>query len=150
MTTPIQQRRIQSPSLSPVQASTTNNEVIRSPQPPQLPIRSPTRPSTLSSTSASIQPPLASTFRDPMSPEPESIFETRCCWNITGNFIDQKKVNKKMVTSLFSEVDSLTEYFVDKAIKSAIPGEPTISWAKEEVAYEDAVVVKFREALKKF
>ena len=31
MTTPIQKRRIQSTSQSPVQASTTNNEVIRSP-----------------------------------------------------------------------------------------------------------------------
>ncbi|MBW0555429.1 hypothetical protein O181_095144 [Austropuccinia psidii MF-1] len=36
MTTLIQKRRIQSPSQSPVQASTTNNEVIRSPQSPQL------------------------------------------------------------------------------------------------------------------
>ncbi|MBW0555724.1 hypothetical protein O181_095439 [Austropuccinia psidii MF-1] len=68
MTTPIQKRRIQSPSQSPVQASTTNNEVISSPQPPQLPIKSPTRSSTLSSTSTSIQPPVASTSRDPMSP----------------------------------------------------------------------------------
>ncbi|MBW0579172.1 hypothetical protein O181_118887 [Austropuccinia psidii MF-1] len=50
MTTPIQKRRIQSTSLSPVQASTTTNEVIRPPQPPQPPIRSLTRPSTLSST----------------------------------------------------------------------------------------------------
>ncbi|MBW0509091.1 hypothetical protein O181_048806 [Austropuccinia psidii MF-1] len=146
MTTPIQKRRIQ----SPVQASTTNNEVIRSPQPPQLPIRSPTRPSTLASTSTSIQPPVASTSRDPMSPEPESIFETRCRWNITGNFTDQKRVNKKVVTSLFAEVDALTEVFVDKAMKSAIPGEPTIALAKEAVAYEEAMVVKFREALKKF
>ncbi|MBW0587542.1 hypothetical protein O181_127257 [Austropuccinia psidii MF-1] len=115
MTTPIQKRRIQSPSQSPVQASTTNNEVIRSPQPPQLPIRSPTRPSTLASTSTSIQPPVASTSRDPMSPEPESIFETCRRWNITGNFTDQKRVNKKVVTSLFAEVDALTEVFVDKA-----------------------------------
>ncbi|MBW0579317.1 hypothetical protein O181_119032 [Austropuccinia psidii MF-1] len=40
MTTPIQKRRIQSPSQSPVQAGTTNNEVIRSPQPghPHLPL----------------------------------------------------------------------------------------------------------------
>ncbi|MBW0563712.1 hypothetical protein O181_103427 [Austropuccinia psidii MF-1] len=35
MTTPIQKRKIQSTSLSPVQASTTTNEVIRPPQPPQ-------------------------------------------------------------------------------------------------------------------
>ncbi|MBW0560594.1 hypothetical protein O181_100309 [Austropuccinia psidii MF-1] len=71
MTTPIQKRRIQSTSLSPIQASTTINEVIRSPQPPQPPTRSPTRPSTLASTSTNIQPPVASTSRDPMSPEPE-------------------------------------------------------------------------------
>ncbi|MBW0579863.1 hypothetical protein O181_119578 [Austropuccinia psidii MF-1] len=128
MTTPIQKRRIQSPSQSPVQASTTNHEVIRSPQPPQLPIRSPTRPSTLASTSTSIQPPVASTSRDLMSPEPESMFETHCHWNITGNFTDQKRVNKKVVTSLFAEVDALTEVFVDKAMKSAIPGEPTIAF----------------------
>ncbi|MBW0544899.1 hypothetical protein O181_084614 [Austropuccinia psidii MF-1] len=31
MNTPIQKRRIKSPSLSPVQASNTNHEVIRSP-----------------------------------------------------------------------------------------------------------------------
>ncbi|MBW0569065.1 hypothetical protein O181_108780 [Austropuccinia psidii MF-1] len=150
MTTPIQKRRIQSTLKSPVQASTTNNEVIRSSQPPQLPIRSPTRPSTLASTSTNIQPPVASTSRDPMSPEPESIFETRRRWNITGNFTDQKRVNKKVVTSLFAEVDALTEVFVDKAMKSAIPGEPTAALAREAVAYEDAMVVKFREALKKF
>ncbi|MBW0495147.1 hypothetical protein O181_034862 [Austropuccinia psidii MF-1] len=101
MTTPIQKRRIQSPSLSLVQASTTNHEVIRSPQPPQLPIRSPTRPSTLASTSTSIQPPVAGTSRDPMSPEPKSIFETCFCWNITGNFTDQKS-EQEGVTSLFS------------------------------------------------
>ncbi|MBW0534979.1 hypothetical protein O181_074694 [Austropuccinia psidii MF-1] len=133
ITTPIQKRRIQSTSQSPVQASTTNNEVIRSPQPPQLPIRSPTRPSTLASTSTSIQPPVASTSRDPMSPEPESIFETRCRWNITGNFTDQKRVNKKVVTSLFDEVDALTEVFVDKAMKSAIPGEPTVSLPRRQL-----------------
>ncbi|MBW0492416.1 hypothetical protein O181_032131 [Austropuccinia psidii MF-1] len=34
ITTPIQKRRIQSTSLSPVQASTTTHEVIRPPQPP--------------------------------------------------------------------------------------------------------------------
>ncbi|MBW0542077.1 hypothetical protein O181_081792 [Austropuccinia psidii MF-1] len=71
MTTLIQKRRIQSTPLSPVQASTTTNEVIRPPQPPQPPIRSPTRQSTLASTSTNIQPPVASTSRDPMSPEPE-------------------------------------------------------------------------------
>ncbi|MBW0488934.1 hypothetical protein O181_028649 [Austropuccinia psidii MF-1] len=53
-TTPIQKRRIQYNSLSPVQASTTIHEVIRSLQPPQPPIGSPTRPSTLSSTSNNI------------------------------------------------------------------------------------------------
>ncbi|MBW0580225.1 hypothetical protein O181_119940 [Austropuccinia psidii MF-1] len=150
MTTPVQKRRIQSPSLSPVQASTTNHEVIRSPQPPQLLIRSPTRPSTLASISTSIQPPVASTSRDPMSPEPESIFETLHHWNITGNFTYKNKVNKKVVTSLFSEVDALTEVFFYKAMKSAIPGEPTIALAKEEVAYEDAMVVKCRESLNQF
>ncbi|MBW0588025.1 hypothetical protein O181_127740 [Austropuccinia psidii MF-1] len=123
---------------------------IQYPQPPQLPIRSPTRPSTLASTSTSIQPPVARASSDPISPEPESIFETCCRWNITGNFTDQKKVNKKVVTSVFSEADALTEVFVDKAMKSAIPGEPTIALAKEEVAYEDAMVVQFREALKEF
>ncbi|MBW0588757.1 hypothetical protein O181_128472 [Austropuccinia psidii MF-1] len=130
--------------------STTNHEVIRSPQRPQLPIRSPTRPSTLSSTSTSIQPPVASNYRDPMSPQPEAIFETCCHWNITGNFTDQKKVNKKVVTSLFAEVDALTEVFVDKSMRSAIPWEPTIALAKEAVAYEDSMAVKLREALKKF
>ncbi|MBW0551695.1 hypothetical protein O181_091410 [Austropuccinia psidii MF-1] len=85
-----------------------------------------------------------------MSPEPESIFDNRRCWNISGNFTDQKKVNKNVVTSLFSEDDALTEVFVDKAMKSAIPGEPTIALGEEAVAYKDALVVKFREALKKF
>ncbi|MBW0562194.1 hypothetical protein O181_101909 [Austropuccinia psidii MF-1] len=150
MTTPIQKRRIQSPSQSPVQASTTNHEGIRSPQPPQLPIRSPTRPSTLASTSTRIHPPVASTSRDPMSPEPESIFETRFRWNITGTFTDQKTVNKKVVTSLFAEVYALTEVFVDKAMKSSIPGDPAIALAKEAFAYEEAMVFKLREALKKF
>ncbi|MBW0524797.1 hypothetical protein O181_064512 [Austropuccinia psidii MF-1] len=75
MTTPIQKRRIQSTSLSPVQASTTINEVIRPPQPPQPPITFPARPSTLSSTSTNIQPPVARTSRDPMFSEPESIFD---------------------------------------------------------------------------
>ncbi|MBW0574360.1 hypothetical protein O181_114075 [Austropuccinia psidii MF-1] len=77
MTTSIQKRRIQSTALSPVQASTTTHGVIRPPQPPQSPIRSPTRPSTLASTSINIQPPVASTSRDPMAPEPESIFDNR-------------------------------------------------------------------------
>ncbi|MBW0510435.1 hypothetical protein O181_050150, partial [Austropuccinia psidii MF-1] len=77
ITTPIQKRRIQSTLLSPVQASTTIHEVIRSPQLPQPPIRCPTRPFTLASTSTNIQPPVASTARDPMSPEPESIFDNR-------------------------------------------------------------------------
>ncbi|MBW0511274.1 hypothetical protein O181_050989, partial [Austropuccinia psidii MF-1] len=125
LTTPIQKRRIQSTSLSPVQASTTTHEVIRPPQPPQPPIRSPTRPSTLASTSTNIQPPVASTSRDPMSPEPESIIDNRCFWNITGSFTDQKK-----------------------AMRSAAPGEPTNALDKEAVAYEDSLVSKFREALK--
>ncbi|MBW0501818.1 hypothetical protein O181_041533 [Austropuccinia psidii MF-1] len=129
---------------------TSAEGMIRPPQPPQPPIRYPTRPSTLASTSTNIEPPVARTSRDPMSPEPESIFDNRRCWNITGNFTDQKKVNKKVVTSPFGEVDALTEVFVDKAIQSAIPGEPTAALAQEAVAYEDALVVKFREALKKF
>ncbi|MBW0480904.1 hypothetical protein O181_020619 [Austropuccinia psidii MF-1] len=112
ITTPTQKRRIQSTSLSPVQASTTIHEVIRSPQPPQLPISSPTRQSTLSSTSANVQPPMASTSRDSMFPEPESIFDNCCFWNKTGNFTDQKKVNKNVVTSVFEEVDSLTKFFL--------------------------------------
>ncbi|MBW0548521.1 hypothetical protein O181_088236 [Austropuccinia psidii MF-1] len=84
-----------------------------------------------------------------MSPEPESNFDN--CWhcNITGNFTDQKKVNKKVVTSLFSEVDSLTKLFIDKAKNSAIPGEPAIALPKAAVAYEDALIFKLREALKK-
>ncbi|MBW0539310.1 hypothetical protein O181_079025 [Austropuccinia psidii MF-1] len=143
ITAPIQKRRIKSSSLSPVQASTTIHEVIRSPQPPQPQIRSPKRPSILASTSTNIQPPVDSTSRDPMSPEPESIFDNRQCWNITGNCTDQVKVNKKVVTSLFSEVDDLTEVFVDKAMKSAIPGEPTRALAREEFSHEDALVVKF-------
>ncbi|MBW0475887.1 hypothetical protein O181_015602 [Austropuccinia psidii MF-1] len=82
----------------------------------------PTRPSTLASTSTNIQPPMASTSRDPMSQEPEKIFDNHQCWDVTGNFTNQKKVNKKVLTSLFIEVDSLTEAFVDKAMKSSIPG----------------------------
>ncbi|MBW0493010.1 hypothetical protein O181_032725 [Austropuccinia psidii MF-1] len=62
----------------------------------------------------------------------------------------KKKMNKKVVTSLFKEVDALTEVFVDKAMKSAVPGEATRALDREEVAYEDALVVKFREALKEF
>ncbi|MBW0588626.1 hypothetical protein O181_128341 [Austropuccinia psidii MF-1] len=95
ITTPIQKRRIQSPSQSPVQDSTTNNEVIRSPQTPQLPIISPTRPFTLASISTSIQPPVASTSRDPMSPEAESIFEACRHWNITGKFTDKKRGTRR-------------------------------------------------------
>ncbi|MBW0492229.1 hypothetical protein O181_031944 [Austropuccinia psidii MF-1] len=71
MATPIQKRRIQPTSLSPVQASTTIHEVIRPSQPPQPPIISPTRPSTLASTSTNIKPPVTSTSRDLMSLEPE-------------------------------------------------------------------------------
>ncbi|MBW0571857.1 hypothetical protein O181_111572 [Austropuccinia psidii MF-1] len=103
---------------------------IRSPKALQLPIRSPTRPTTLAYTSPNIQPPVASTSKDPMSPEPKSIFETHCCLNITSNFTDQKRVQKRVVTSLFSEVDALTEVFDDKAMKSAIPGEPTPALAR--------------------
>ncbi|MBW0564934.1 hypothetical protein O181_104649 [Austropuccinia psidii MF-1] len=132
-----------------IQASSTTNEVIRPPQPPQPPIRSPTRPSTLASTSTNIQLPVASTSRDAMSPEPESIFDN-CCHCNYGDFTDPKKVNKNLVTSQFAEVNALTEVFVDKAMNSAIPGEPTISLAQEEVSYEDALVVNVREALKKF
>ncbi|MBW0505369.1 hypothetical protein O181_045084 [Austropuccinia psidii MF-1] len=62
----------------------------------------------------------------------------------------QKKVNKTVVTSLSAEVDALTEVFVDKAMKSSVPGEPTRALAREEVAYEYVLVVKFREALRKF
>ncbi|MBW0525938.1 hypothetical protein O181_065653 [Austropuccinia psidii MF-1] len=75
ITTPIQKRRIQSNLLSPVPVSTTTHEVIRSSQPPQPSIRSPSRPTTLASTSTNIQPPVASPSRDPVSPEPESIFD---------------------------------------------------------------------------
>ncbi|MBW0527521.1 hypothetical protein O181_067236 [Austropuccinia psidii MF-1] len=82
-----------------------------------------------------------------MSPEPESIFDNCHHWDITGNFTGQKKVNKKVVTSLFAEVDAFTEVFVDKDVKSAIPGEPTIALAQEEVAYEDSLVIEFSEAL---
>ncbi|MBW0498879.1 hypothetical protein O181_038594 [Austropuccinia psidii MF-1] len=104
--------------------------MIRTPWPPQPPIRSPTRPSTLASTSTNIQPPIAGTSRDPMSLEPESTFDNFWHWNITGNFTDQKKVNKKVVTSLFAEVDFLTEVFVDKSMKSAVPGGPTRASAR--------------------
>ncbi|MBW0569467.1 hypothetical protein O181_109182 [Austropuccinia psidii MF-1] len=90
LTTPIQKRRIQSLSPSPAQASTTNHEVIRSPKPPQLPNTSPTRPSTLAFTSTNIQPPVASTYRDPMSPEPESIFETLA----TGILLETSLIRK--------------------------------------------------------
>ncbi|MBW0473246.1 hypothetical protein O181_012961 [Austropuccinia psidii MF-1] len=93
---------------------------------------------------------MASTSIDPMSPEPESIFDKSQFWNITGNFNEQKKVNMKVVTSLFSEMDALIEGFVDKAMESAVPGEPTMALAREAIAYEDALVFKFGEALKKF
>ncbi|MBW0535297.1 hypothetical protein O181_075012 [Austropuccinia psidii MF-1] len=125
ITTPIQKRRIQSTSLSPVPDSTTIHEVIRSPQPPQPPIRSPTKPSTLASTSTNIQPPMARTSRNPISPEPVSIFDNHQFWNITGTFTD-----KKVVTSVFAEVDALTEVFVDKAMNSAVPGESTRALAR--------------------
>ncbi|MBW0464232.1 hypothetical protein O181_003947 [Austropuccinia psidii MF-1] len=141
---------MQSTSLSQVQASTTTNEVIRPPQPSQPPIRSPTRPSTFASTATNIQLHVASTSRDPMSPEPESVIDNRFCWNITGNFINQKKVKKKVANSLFAEVDALTEVFVDKAMKSSVPGKPTISLDQEAVAYEYSLLDKLREALKKF
>ncbi|MBW0572325.1 hypothetical protein O181_112040 [Austropuccinia psidii MF-1] len=85
--TPIKKRRVQSTSLFPVQASTTIYEMTGSPQTPQPPIRSPTRPSTLASTSTNIQAPMARASRYPMSPEPESIFDNCQRWNITGNFL---------------------------------------------------------------
>ncbi|MBW0472882.1 hypothetical protein O181_012597 [Austropuccinia psidii MF-1] len=88
---------------------------------------------------------MARTSRDSMSPEPEWIFDNGQCWNITGKF-----TYKKVVSSLFAEMEALTEGFVDKAIKSAIPGEPTRALAREAVAYEDALAVKFTEGLKKF
>ncbi|MBW0548184.1 hypothetical protein O181_087899 [Austropuccinia psidii MF-1] len=114
VTTPIQRRRIHSTSPSPTQVSTTTNEVIRSSKPPQLPPRSSTRPSTLASNSTNFQPPMNSTSRDPMSTKLESVFYHHCCWNTTGNFTDQKKMNKKVVTYLFKEVDVLTEDFLIK------------------------------------
>ncbi|MBW0544767.1 hypothetical protein O181_084482 [Austropuccinia psidii MF-1] len=83
-----------------------------------------------------------------MSPEPQP---TNCQhWNITGMFTDKEKVNKKVVTSLLAEVDDFTEVLVDKAMKSAIPGKSTRALAREAVAHEDTLVVKFRESLKKF
>ncbi|MBW0483891.1 hypothetical protein O181_023606 [Austropuccinia psidii MF-1] len=93
---------------------------------------------------------MASTSSDPISPDPESIFDHCQCFNITKKFTDQKKVNKKVVTSLFAEVDVLTEVFVDKAMNSEVTGEFTSALAQEAVAYEDPLVFKFREALKKF
>ncbi|MBW0515575.1 hypothetical protein O181_055290 [Austropuccinia psidii MF-1] len=86
---------------------------------------------------------MASTSRDPISPEPISIFDHHRHWNITGSFTDKKKVNKKVVTSLFEGLDALTEAFVDKTMKGAVPGEPTRELAREAVAYEDALVFKF-------
>ncbi|MBW0555789.1 hypothetical protein O181_095504, partial [Austropuccinia psidii MF-1] len=70
MTTPTHKKRIQSTSLSPAHTSTTTNKVIRPPQPPQPPITSPTRRSTLASTSTSIQPPVA------------ILLETQCLQNL--------------------------------------------------------------------
>ncbi|MBW0518589.1 hypothetical protein O181_058304 [Austropuccinia psidii MF-1] len=91
---------------------------------------------------------MASTPREPMSPEPESIFDNHQNWNITGDLTDQKKVNKKVVTSLFEEANSLTEAFFDEAMKSASPGEATRELDREAIDYKDAFVVKFREAFK--
>ncbi|MBW0501560.1 hypothetical protein O181_041275 [Austropuccinia psidii MF-1] len=149
MTTHIQKRRIQSTSLYPVQFSTTIHEVIRSPQPPQLPTRSPTRPSTLASPPPMFNYPWPA-LCDPISPEPESLFYHCQSWNITSNFTYQKKIYKKVVKSLFKEVNTLTEAFVDKSMNSAVPGEATRALAREAVAYEDSLAVKFRESLKKF
>ncbi|MBW0462096.1 hypothetical protein O181_001811 [Austropuccinia psidii MF-1] len=148
--TPLHRRRTESTSPSPVQASTTTHEMIRSSQPPQPPTRSPTRPSTLASTSTNFQPLVARTSRDPMSPEPESVFDHHFFWNITGNLTDQKRIDKKVVTCLFKEVDAFTEVSVDKAMESAVPLEDTRAFARESPAYEDALVFKFKEALKKF
>ncbi|MBW0542914.1 hypothetical protein O181_082629 [Austropuccinia psidii MF-1] len=82
VTTPIQRRIIHSTSPSPTQFSTTTNEFIRSPKPPQLPPRSSTRPSTLASNSTNLQPPMTSTSIDLMSAKLESVFYPHCCWNI--------------------------------------------------------------------
>ncbi|MBW0517680.1 hypothetical protein O181_057395 [Austropuccinia psidii MF-1] len=120
------------------------------PQPPQPPTRSPSRPSTLSSTSTNLQTLMTGTSRDPFSPEPEDLLHHCCYWSITRNFTDKKKMPKKVVTSLFEEVEALTEAFVAKYMKSPVPGEATRAVSKEEVAYKDALVVKFRESLKKF
>ncbi|MBW0552362.1 hypothetical protein O181_092077 [Austropuccinia psidii MF-1] len=133
VTTPIQKRRIQPTPSPPVLACATNLEVQRSPQPLPPSNPSPTRPSPLSSTSTH-----GSTSRDPMSPEPESIFDHCHFWNISGSFTDKNKANKKIVTTLFEEVDSLTEAFVDKATKSALPGEATRALPREAATYEDA------------
>ncbi|MBW0477432.1 hypothetical protein O181_017147 [Austropuccinia psidii MF-1] len=106
-------------------------------------------PSTLDSASTNLPTFIYSPSRYPMSPEPDSFFDHHCHWNITGNVLDQRKMDTKVVTSLFEEVDSLTEVFVDKAIKSAVPCEATRALSREEVAYGNSLVVKFREALKK-
>ncbi|MBW0503403.1 hypothetical protein O181_043118 [Austropuccinia psidii MF-1] len=122
---------------------------MRSPQSPQPPARSPNRPSTTAFTSTNLNPPVASTSRAPFFPKPEAVFEFHFHWNITGNFNDQIKVNKKVVSSLCEEVDSLTEVYVEKSMKSSVPGEVVIELAREAIAFEDAVMVKFRESLKK-
>ncbi|MBW0470952.1 hypothetical protein O181_010667 [Austropuccinia psidii MF-1] len=88
VTTPIQRIRINSNSPSPAQVNTTANEVIRAPQPPP---RSPTRPSTLSSLSTDFQPPMTSTSGDPMSPEPESVFDGFICWDITETLLFKRR-----------------------------------------------------------
>ncbi|MBW0582669.1 hypothetical protein O181_122384 [Austropuccinia psidii MF-1] len=97
-----------------------------------------------------LQPPMANTSRDQMSTEPESVFDHCCHWNIIGNFTYPKKMNEKVATSLFEEVDAFTEAFVDKAMKSAVTDESTRALARGEVDCEYALVVKFKEALGKF
>ncbi|MBW0559187.1 hypothetical protein O181_098902 [Austropuccinia psidii MF-1] len=68
MTTPISKRRIKSTSLSPVQASTTTHEVISPPNHLNLQLDpQPGHPH--------LPPPVASTSRDSMSPETESILD---------------------------------------------------------------------------
>ncbi|MBW0563848.1 hypothetical protein O181_103563 [Austropuccinia psidii MF-1] len=81
----------------------------------------------LASTSTNLHPPVASTSRDPISPDPEPDFDHHCRWNITANFTDQNKMNKK--------VDSFTEFSVHKAMNSAVPGESTRALVREAVSY---------------
>ncbi|MBW0502343.1 hypothetical protein O181_042058 [Austropuccinia psidii MF-1] len=128
----IQIRGSESTFLSPVQINTITIETFRS---PQQTTRSPTR-----------------TSREPMCPEPESVFESCGFCNITGNVSDEKNMNKKVVTYLFAEVDALTEVFVDKSMKGAVPGEATRALARVNVSYEDglSLVVKLKEVSKKF